>query len=174
MTKSRKMRKMVAGSIWDSIKSGWNSASQSASNSWNSLTSSSPSSNEKKSTNYSSPTNYSSSSSTNYSSPTNYSNPSPTNYSSPSPTNYSSTSPSPNVEPSYSNVEEYNNDTKIGGKRNRKRRGGGYMDSNLAANAAPFSGSPTAQARWVGGARKRTKKTRKTRKLRKTKKTRKH
>jgi hypothetical protein len=140
------MRKMRAGSIWDSIKNGWNSASQTASNSWNSLTGSTP--NEKKSTNdyYSSSTN------------------NPTSYSSPSTT---STSLSPSTSSSTYTQEPYNMQeyTKFGGKRNRnrKRHGGGFMESSLAAQAAPFSGSQTAQARWVGGA-KRTRKMKKTRK----------
>ena len=136
MTKSRRMRKMVAGSIWDSIKNGWNSASQTASSGWNSLTQDITGSNEKKST---------------------------TDYLSSNPTLY----PSSNTSSS-NNYSSYS--SSLGGKRSKKKRGGRCMSSNLAANAGHVSGSPTAQASWVGGARRRTKKTRKSRRTRKMRK----
>ena len=135
MTKSRRMRKMVAGSIWGSITDGWNSASQSVSSGWNSLTGT----NEKKSTTDYLTSNSNSNSSTNLYPTSNTS--SNNNY-----TSYSSS---------------------LGGKRSKKKRGGSGMSLNLAANAAPVSGFKTAQASWVGGARRSRRKTRKTRKSRK-------
>lgn len=139
MPKSRRMRKMVAGSIWDSIKNGWNSASQTASSGWNSLTQDVTGTTEKKST-----TDYLSSNSNSNSNASLY--------------------PSSNTSSS-NNYSSYS--SSLGGKRPKKKRGGSGMSSNLAANAGPVSDSPTAQASWVGGSRRRTRKTKKTRKSRK-------
>ena len=49
----------------------------------------------------------------------------------------------------------------FGGRRHKRRMGGGYYGSSLAANAAPFSGNATARPQvWVGGKTKRRNKRR--------------
>ena len=135
MTKSRKMRK---GGFWESVTSGWNSVSEGASSLWG----------PKKTQPSSSTSSYTS-----------------TQSSSTTPS-YTSTQPSsttPSSTPSY--TPSSTSTTPYGGSRRRRRMRGGYHSKSLADHAAPFSESSTAQAKWVGGAKKtrRHKKRRSTR-----------
>jgi len=142
MTKSRKMKR---GGFWETLTNGWNSVTKEASDGVNYVTQSASSLMSSKKPTTSTPSSYMSSSSiytppsstvSSYQAPSSYQSPSNT-------TTDSSYSTSTNITPSSNST---------GGKRKmtKKMRGGNY----IAATAAPFSGSPTAQASWVGGNKK--------------------
>jgi hypothetical protein len=138
-------RRMKKGGLFEGITSGWNSMTTGAS-SW--FGSKKPTSSSSSST-YSTPT---------YSTPTSSTTTSTTSTYTP-PTTVEST-PSTESSSTYSSTTS----SALGGTRKRRRgrgkRGGGCSGtmsySSLAENAAPISDSRTAQAKWVGGA-KRTK-----------------
>ena len=139
MTKSRKSRR--GGSFWDSLTSGWNSASQEASSTWNSVSKGATDSLDsvsKTATNY-------------------WNSPKKSSYT-PSNTNYSYTPTSPTSSSYESNNSTSYGSTFGGRKRTKNRRGGCYGSnhSSIAAHASPYSGTNTAQSRWVGGKKRKT------------------
>lgn len=142
MTKSRKMRK---GGFWDSVTSGWGSMTQGATSGWNSVS-------ESASSFWGPKKNTSSSSST-------------TSTYTPSSTTSTSTStytPSSSTS-TYTPSTTTSTPSTTGGSRKRRMRGG-CNGKSLADHAAPYHGSSTAQAKWVGGKRtRRHKKKRSTR-----------
>ena len=128
MTKSRKMKK---GGFWESVSSGWNTVTQGASSVWDQTKKAATSG-------YQSAMSSTTPKTTTTSLPASSTNPPSTTTPTPSTSTYPTTTG--------------------GSRRKRKLRGGCYWKyaSSLAENAAPYSGSPTAQAEWVGGAKRKT------------------
>jgi len=156
MRKSFKKRNSKGGSIWDSISNGFKSASQSVNSGLDSL--------NKNATNLWNKTKKQNT----YSTPTPTPSPTPTT----TPTNNSNTYSTPTTNPTtYSSSESSNNYITKGGRKRRthkKRKSrksrnqkAGYINppyQNVAFQAAPFHGPPTAKAHWIGGKKKQSRK----------------